>query len=582
MIERIRGAMTGLRAKAQAQLRWFTSYTSTWLDATWPRIDFRRLVDDGYGKHAIVFACVQLYVRVMREPPLRVFDEDDEGERTPDLKHDLQALLRQPNAHMGEREFWAYWITYAAVGGLVCTWIERDRAGRPVGLWPMHRGQVSPIPSSDGWLAGWSFDARDGSKPVFLPVEDVIPWRWAVDPNNPLDAMPVLYAVARAVDTGAEAMRYIYALLRNDAVPRTALVAKGLIPPEVKKAMLEQFREQYGGDNRGMPMILEGEEASLERIGSSVQELGADALHSVPDAWITAGFGVPAVLIGTSGGLQRAIQGAPKEMAAYFVESVAVPMWADIADTFTRHLLWREYGGQNTGKVLAFDLSKVRALQEDKAATRRSILDGLRMRLLTVNEARLEDGKDTVAGGDVFLQPSGFSEVPLEAKAEKGGASIEVGKVTTLSDMQVATYGKPPIEAVRALAVETMGLTAEAAAAIFPDVVEEPPPEPTPALPGPVPPFAQDHGGDMPQPDTEDTTTPPEPPADGTPTQDATAPTEPLPPGAKALPLPSEVVIDESAIEDATRDWDRWAAKYAPDLVGMMNATVAKPKKGKR
>jgi hypothetical protein len=102
MIERIRGAMTGLRAKAQAQLRWFTSYTSTWLDATWPRIDFRRLVDDGYGKHAIVFACVQLYVRVMREPPLRVFDEDDEGERTPDLTHDVQALLRQPNAHMGE------------------------------------------------------------------------------------------------------------------------------------------------------------------------------------------------------------------------------------------------------------------------------------------------------------------------------------------------------------------------------------------------------------------------------------------------------------------------------------------------
>lgn len=573
MIDRIRATFGRTQAKAQEKLQFFdTLIRSLWSSAVWPRISFRRLVDDGYGKHAIVFACVQFYVRMIRGAPLVVFAEDDVGERTPDGKHAARKLIRQPNSAMSEREFWAYWMTYAAVGGLVCVWKERDLAGNVIGLWPLHRGQIAPVPAADGWLAGWAFTPGDGSKPVFVPSEDIIPWRWAVDPNSPLDALSVLVAVARAVDTGAEAMRYVYALLANDAVTRTALVSKAILPPGVREKMLEQFREQYGGDNRGMPMIMEGQEAELQRIGSNLQELGADTLHSVPDAWITAGFAIPAVLVGTSGGLQRSIQGAPKEMAAYWIENVAVPMWEDIGDTFTRHLLWAEFGGPDTGLVMAFDLRRVQALAEDLVAKRKSALDGLRMRLLTVNEARIEDGKDEVAGGDVFLQPTGFSEIPLEATVEKGAASIEVGKVQAVLTAMTAVYGKPPVEAVRALAVSTMGLAPEVAAAIFPDVVEEPPPEPTPALPGPVPPFAQNHGGDMPEPDTEDTTQPPEP--------DDDEPT--LPPGAKALPIPTEVVIDESDIEDATRDWDRWAAKHAPDLVGMMNATVAKPKKGKR
>lgn len=477
MIERIRDALQRVGSKAQEKLRFFTTYATTWNDAVWPRITFRRLVDDGYGKHAIVFACVQLYVRVMKEAPLLVYQEDDVGEKTADARHPARRVLRRPNRHMSEREFWSYVVTYAAVGGLVCIWKERNRRGEVVGLWPLHRGQIGPIPSETGWLRGWSFDPGDG-RPVFIPPEDVIPWRWAIDPNNPLDALPVLFAIARAVDTGAEAMRYVFAFLKNDASPRTALVAKGLLPEKVKAAMLEQFRQQYGGDNRGMPMILEGQEASLERIGSNLNELASEALHGVPDAWITAAYGVPAVLIGTSGGLQRAIQGAPSEMAAYFVESVAVPMWADIADAFTVHLLWQDFGGEDSGLIMAFDLTQVRALQEDVTAKRRSTLEGLRMRLLTVNEARIEDGRDPVPGGDVFLQPAGMAEIPL------GGST--------------ALTPSAPLQ-------------------------------------------------------QED-----EPPDDE--------------PGAKALPLPREVEIDEDDIEDAIRLWDTMMADRHPELVGILDA----------
>lgn len=47
-----------------------------------------------------------------------------------------------------------------------------------------------------------------------------------------------------------------------------------------------------------------------------------------------------------------------------------------------------------------------------------------------------------------------------------------------------------------------------------------------------------------------------------------------IPTGQKALALPATVTIDEGDIEDAARDWDKWAGKHAPELVGIMDAVV--------
>lgn len=565
--QRFTGALGGVKVKAQQRLTFFVTNTSTWLDAVWPRVDFTRLVDDGYGKHAVVFACVQWYVRTLRKAPLVVYDEDDTGERVPVADHPARKLMRRPNKHMSEREFWAYLVTYAAVGGLACIWKERDNAGHVIGLWPLHRGVISPIPDERGWLAGWSYDVGGGKPRVFLSVKDVIPFRWAIDPNNPLDAMPVLYAVARAIDTGVEAMRYVYAFLKNDATPRTALVATGLIPESVKQKMLEQYREQYGGDNRGMPMILEGAEAKLERIGSNLNELASDALRFVPDADICAGFGLPAVLIGTAGGLQRSIQGAPKELAAYAVENVAVPLWADLSDTFTAHLL-PEFDGEDGGRVMAFDLTRVPELVEDKIAKRASILASFLGGLLSWHEAIIEDGRDAPDQPDVYMRPKNVNEIPAEPAAkEEPVVRLEVGKAQSILALLEAVYGKPPVESARQLAV-SMGMSPDEALLTFPDMPESEPEPPEP--PPPTTPFVQDQEGQMPDDAVVAT--------DQTPLPGQ----EPATPAVKALSLPDTVEITEDEIDDAMRSFDDWAAAHNPRLIGLLAAKAVAAPRGKR
>ena len=408
MIQRVRAAWAALRYKAQDQIQFFNTYYSAWRDAVWPRITFQTLVDDGYGRHATVFACVQKYATTFPEAPMRVYTGDGKSEEeAPDSP--ARALIRRPNPHMSETDFWRYFITYAAVGGIVCVWKQRDLAGNVVALWPLHRGVIGPVPDPRGWLSHWKYDIGSGETWA-LPPEDIIPYRWAIDPTSPLDGLSPLVASARAVDTGAEALRYVYALLANDAVVRTALVVNGIVPDSIKEAMLLQFRDQYGSDNRGAPMILQGQDAKIERLGANLEELGADALHQVPDAMICSAFDVPGVLIGTSGGMQRSIQGAPREMLEYWTETARIPRWREVEEVFTHHLLHPDFG--ETDSTYRFDLANVRALAEDEVAKLTAAVAAVEGGVLTVNESRAMIGQEAVPGGDVFLRGSGITEIP--------------------------------------------------------------------------------------------------------------------------------------------------------------------------
>ena len=261
----VRGWLRKAATRTAARtLQFFTK----WERWSWPAATFRRLVEDGYRKHAIVFACVQAYADAFPEAPLTVMRLDDPDEDpVTDRAHPMMALMREPNPHMDEAELWEYLITYAAIGGLAGAWKERANSGDVRHLWPLNRGQITPLPATEasGWMEGYIYKDGDGGK-AFIPAGDLIPIRWAIDPLAPLDGMSPLIAASRGVDTGAEAMRYVHSYLKNDATPGIALVTKNILPDNILDRMKAQFSERFGGENVGMPLILEGEEALLSEV----------------------------------------------------------------------------------------------------------------------------------------------------------------------------------------------------------------------------------------------------------------------------------------------------------------------------
>lgn len=397
-----------------------------WMKEAWPVVAFRRLIEEGYRRNSAVYACTRLWANSFPEPELHVWDKVDGGMvKLPD--HPARKLFGNPNPFMGERLFGQYLITYMLLGGAGYIWKERARDGSVIALWPLHAGQVRPVPDPTGWLSHYHYDDGTTAEPMIVPASDIICVMWAQDPLNPLVGLSPVIAAARAIDTDNEALRYEYSLLKNDATPQTLMVLKQ--PAIDLDEFKQRLKKQYGGENIGEPMVLEGTEATIQRTGLSLKEMAAETLHNIPESRIAAAFEVPAVMVGLNVGLQRAIQGAPRELQEYWTETVRVPRWQLVADQI-RLGLKGDFDLSAT-EVLAYDLEMVRALATDRKERREDTRADYQAGLITKNEARAELGREAVPDGDVYLVPAGMSEEPMTMPLLPAPASAAKAKAET-------------------------------------------------------------------------------------------------------------------------------------------------------
>ena len=383
-----------------------------WVTTSFLKPTFQTLVREGYEVNAAVIACISALAFAYPEPPLLVLNQDDEP--LPD--HPLRKLLARPNKLMGEPELWAYTMVYMAIGGNAYWHKVRSTAGRVVELWPYHAGHIMPVPGGDDWIERYDYDPTGRGQKISVPVDDIVHFKWPLpDANQPWMAMPPLKAVARETDSDNELTRYLFALLKNDAVPRTALVLPAGVTLETPQynRLKEEWNERYGGDKRGSMGIVEGG-ASIQRIGLDLKELAFEALHSVPEARIAGAFGVPPIVAGLNVGLVHATFANFKEARAAFTEQRLIPLWVLGAGEVQSSLL-PEFGDETSH--VAHDLGRVRALTEDENAKWQRVHQAVAGGWLLVNEGRTELGFGEVEGGDVFLRGLNIVAEAVKVKA---------------------------------------------------------------------------------------------------------------------------------------------------------------------
>jgi HK97 family phage portal protein len=412
------GTVVSKASDYAGSLPWWPS----WKRHEWRKYRFGRLIDEGYAANSAVYACVRVYANRLPEPEAHVWRIDQEtGDRVREPAHEFRALLAEPNEAMTEPEFWEAFWTYAAIGGSAFIWVERDRAGHPIALWPLHRGQMAPVPDPNGYLAGYlyTFNEGDDASAVMVPPLDVLQYKWAVDPRNPLEGLSPLEVAARAVDTDAEIQSYVYSLLRNDAMPRSVVAINAPIADEEMEALKTRFERQYGRDNRGSVAIVQGGEGvTISRLGSNLQEMAAEVLHNIPESRIAAAFEVPPGMAGLNVALQRpqGLGSVDDQHTREFTTARLVPRWRK-AGALVGRLFRQEYDDEGGALVIAFDLGTVEALKaneaEQRAMTRADFLAGI----LTLDEALNEIGRDGLpaGAGDVYYIPAGYTVTPASA-----------------------------------------------------------------------------------------------------------------------------------------------------------------------
>lgn len=400
------------------------SHFPPWQRAVFNDYQFSHAVEVGYRKQAVVYACLSVHSFLVPEAPLRVYESDERNAAVLN-DHPARLLLASPNDHMGEKMLAAFSIVYSALGGQSYLWKQRFANTNQVeALWPLSIAQLTPVPDPDGWIKEYRYDVHGGQDEIgvssqVIPVEDVITLPWPTpNPRNPLVATPPLLAVYRHVDSYNELVRMVYAMLKNDAMPRTVVKVQAELSDRAYKRLQNQFDQSFGGLNIGKSMLVEGPGADIDRLSAGLGELAAESLYYVPEGAICGAFRVPPILAMTTLGLSRNTFANNAEARVSYTEDFRVPLYNVWQDQFRLGLMRREYPGDKS--IIRYDTLDVAALKTKSFQELAVLTAAVGKPFLTGNEARDRLGLGHMDGLDELHVPQAPPSAPMEIKGHEG------------------------------------------------------------------------------------------------------------------------------------------------------------------
>jgi HK97 family phage portal protein len=366
--------------------------------------------------NAIVQAQFRWITDNLPEAEPRVRRRNAKGDLDPVEDHPLLELLRNPNPYYSSLSLFdatyrewrrgnAYWI------------IVRNAQRQPLQLWWAPSIMMEPIQGDDPrqFIDHYEYHPRSDKDAIWYAPEDVIHFRNGLNPDQPQKGMSDLDCLLRELYTDDEAASWSSTLLAHGAGPHVLI--SGDDDDGIDAVEAEQIKHNYlqktTGAQRGEPLVVSGR-TKIQVMSFNPQEMDLKLLRRVPEERISAVIGVPAVVCGLGAGLDRSTYNNMREAKEMATENVLIPAWRFFARELQRQLLPQL--GDARRDVFDFDLSTVRALQDDQNALWKRLDDALKSGGITLNESREGRGLDTLgAAGDVYYLPVALTPTPVAA-----------------------------------------------------------------------------------------------------------------------------------------------------------------------
>jgi hypothetical protein len=148
-----------------------------------------------------------------------------------------------------------------------------------------------------------------------IAPEDVIHFRFGVDPDNIRLGLSPLASVLREVFTDDEGANFTSTLLRNMGVPGLLVAPSSddaQPSDEDVKATKSYLSAMFTGDRRGEPLVMSAP-TKIEQFGFSPEQLNLRELRRIPEERVSACLGVPAIVAGLGAGLDRSTYCLPAD-----------------------------------------------------------------------------------------------------------------------------------------------------------------------------------------------------------------------------------------------------------------------------
>lgn len=362
-------------------------------------LNYAALVGDLWSNSAVQ-AVLNWIIRAWPEsyPCVKEMNAEGKKERVDD--HPLSALLEDPNSVDDDTALWAGTVFSFWTDGNAYWGINRLRNGDIGEFVYLPHQSIYPFRYPDYRGLGpqyFRFQPAYGP-PINVPPEDIVHFRFGVDPYYTLCGMSAWKSVYRNVYVDNEAAAYAAATLRNRGS------AWMIISPDFQQSAgfndpegLSKFaQERTSGENRGGVMTF-GDPTKVI-FPPSMKEQGIGELHRIPETRICALAGIPAIVVGLASGLERSTFAnyAESEAAAW---NTIVAVQRMLGRQLTKHILHRlgnfsqfERGNVSRRFWAGFDYSEVRALQPDKTVVDANVRGNFMAGLLDEDEARIAIG----------------------------------------------------------------------------------------------------------------------------------------------------------------------------------------------
>lgn len=353
-----------------------------------------------------VWACVKLWAELVASLPISVYRVsvvDGKKQRTLSTTHALAVLFRgKVNRYQTRIEFFESVILNLVVHGNA--YCKKQKAGGVlIGLLPMMSAQMEVRLLATGALQ-YTYTHDSGTE-VF-GADEV--WHLKLLGNGIIGLSPIAYQRdSLGIAIGAEtATSNIYA---NGAKPSGTIDVDRVLTKEQRQMVRENFDGLSTGDDRRLLVLEKGMKFNPVSLTPEDIELLASRQFQIAD--ICRWYGVPSVLVNDTNGSTVWGTGIGQIILGFYKLAVR-PMLEKIELSGKVNLM--EFEDQ-ANYEMEFDLDAL--TRADQATRFTSYRTGIQGGVMTPNQARAEEGWDSLPGGDVLYMQG--ATVPLSAEQEQ-------------------------------------------------------------------------------------------------------------------------------------------------------------------
>lgn len=380
----------------------------------------------GYGGdgNSAVFACLTRRATAYQEAPLRVWRgdaESNDAEPIPD--HPLEELWARPNPYLTGVEIAWWWDWAKAIDGNA--YLRKVRSGDPltgnvVQLWPISPTRIRPVTErgSGDFISYYLYKPTGNSNDdERIDPANIVHGRTGLDDRDLRLGCSGLKRLLREIASDDGATRFADALLRNYGIPGLLVTT----PPDANltreqaQELKQRIAGDFGSDNRGNVGVL-SPGADMKQFGFTPEQLNLTVLHRIPEERIAAVIGVPPIIAGLGAGLDRATYSNYGEARQAFYEETILPLYAADGAKLTQQLL--PDFTSDRALFAAFDVSRLRVLQEDEDAKHARVREDVKASILSVQEGR------TALGYPAEIDPADVLLIPTTTTPTLAGSEV--------------------------------------------------------------------------------------------------------------------------------------------------------------